>query len=139
MICGKNLHGILVQLRIHIPRTDGIDPHPPPRPLRRQRPCQLHDRRLGGVVGALLLRVQDARAGDGGDEDDGATAALGFGGMLEVGVGVGGGADHVAAAGLGDKEGAGEVDVEEAAELGGGVGFGFDVGARSPSVNVKIP
>ena len=36
---------------------------------------------------------------------------------------------RTAGAGLGDEEGAGEVDVEEAAEFGGVVGFGFYVGA----------
>ena len=35
----------------------------------------------------------------------------------------------MAGAGLGHDEGAGEVDVEEAAELARVVGFGFDVGA----------
>lgn len=65
------------------------------------------------LVGALLLRVQDAEAGNGGEEDDGAPRA---------------GGDHAAGAGLGDEEGAREVDVEEGAEGGGVVGFGFDVG-----------
>ena len=71
---------------------------------------------MGGdpLVSALLLRVQDAEAGNGGEEDDG---AFGLGGH------------HVAGAGLGDEEGAGEVDVEQGAEHGGVVGFGFDVGA----------
>ncbi len=36
---------------------------------------------------------------------------------------------RTAGAGLGDEERAGEVDVEEVAELGGVVGFGFYVGA----------
>lgn len=75
---------------------------------------QLGHGRFGGVVGALLLRVQDAGAGDGGEEDDGAAGLR---------------TDHVASAGLGDEEGAGEVDVEEVTEQGGVVGFGFDVGA----------
>lgn len=65
------------------------------------------------LVGALLLRVEDAEAGDGGEEDDGAAGA---------------GRDHAAGAGLGDEEGAREVDVEEGAEGSGVVGFGFDVG-----------
>lgn len=76
--------------------------------------------------------MQHARPGDGGDEDDGAAS----------------GADHVAAAGLGDEEGTGEVDVEEPAEHGRVVGFGFDVRAaydigstfpcgRSLSVHIK--
>ena len=66
------------------------------------------------LVRALLLRVQDAEAGDGGEEDDGAAVA---------------GGDHVAGAGLGHDEGARQVGVEEVAELARVVGFGFDVGA----------
>ena len=62
--------------------------------------------------------MQDAGAGDGGDEDDGATAVVA---VVFY---------HVAGAGLGDEEGTCEVDVEEMAELVGGVGFGFDVGAK---------
>ena len=53
------------------------------------------------LVRALLLGVQDAEAGDGGEEEDGAAGA---------------GGDHMAGAGLGDEEGAGEVGVEEVAE-----------------------
>ena len=68
------------------------------------------------LIRTLLLRVQDAEARDGREEDDGATRA---------------GGDHVAGAGLGHDEGAGEVDVEKAAELGRVVGFCFDVGAFS--------
>ena len=66
------------------------------------------------LIRTLLLRVQDAEAGDGREEDDGAARASG---------------DHVTAAGLGHDEGARQVDVEEVAELGRVVGFGFDVGA----------
>ena len=58
--------------------------------------------------------MQDAEAGDGREEDDGAACA---------------GGDHVAGAGLGHEEGARKVDVEEVAELARVVGFGFDVGA----------
>lgn len=58
--------------------------------------------------------MQDPGAGDGGEEDDGPAGA---------------GGDHVARAGLGHEEGAREVDVEEGAEHGGVVRFGFDVGA----------
>ena len=58
--------------------------------------------------------MQDPAAGDGGEEDDGPAGA---------------GGDHVARAGLGHEEGAREVDVEEGAEHGGVVRFGFDVGA----------
>lgn len=58
--------------------------------------------------------MQDAEAGDGGEEEDGAAGA---------------GGDHVAGAGLGDEEGAGEVGVEEVAEEGCVVGLRFYVGA----------
>lgn len=71
----------------------------------------------------LLLWVENAVAGHGGDEDDG-TAAL----VL----------DHVPAAGLGEEEGAGEVDVEQSAEHVGVVGFGFDVGAGEGSVTQLV-
>ena len=58
--------------------------------------------------------MQDAHAGNGREEEDGAAGA---------------GGDHVAGAGLGDEEGPGEVDVEEGAEHGRVIGFRFDVGA----------
>ena len=58
--------------------------------------------------------MQDAEAGNGREEQDGAAGA---------------GGDHVASACLGDEEGTGEVDIEELAEHGGVVGFGFDIGA----------
>ena len=66
------------------------------------------------LIRTLLLRVQDTEAGDGREEHDGAAGA---------------GGDHVVGAGLGDEEGACEVDVEEVAELARVVGFGSDVGA----------
>lgn len=83
-------------------------------PLGREGLGQLGHSCFGGVVGTLLLRVQDAGAGDGGEEDDG---AAGFGG------------DHVASAGLGYEERARQVYVEEVPEHGGVVIFGFYVGA----------
>lgn len=108
---------LAVQRRVHVTRRDGVDADGVGSPFRREGFGQLGHGRFGGVVGALLLRVQDAGAGDGREEDDGSAAA-----------GAGGG-DHVAGAGSGDEEGAGEVDVEEGAEGSGGVGFGFYVGA----------
>ena len=75
------------------------------------------------LVCTLLLRVQDAETRDGGEEDDGAAGA---------------GGDHVPGAGLGYEERAGQVDVEELAEQGGVVGFGFDVGAFSGCNSVTI-
>ena len=66
-----------VQRGIHVPGSDGVDPDAVRGPLRGEGFGQLGHGRFGGVVGALLLRVQDAGAGDGGEEDDG---AAGFGG-----------------------------------------------------------
>lgn len=61
--------------------------------------------------------MQDPRACDGGDEDDGsATARMGL-------------LHHVAAAGLGDDEGTGEVDIDKSAKRVHIVRFGFDVRA----------
>ena len=84
-------------------------------PFRGHGVGKLHDGSLGGVVGALLLWVQDASPGDGGDEEDTAAAVA---------------RNHVSAASLGDDEGAGEIDIEQAAEHGWVVVLGFDVGAR---------
>ena len=67
--------------------------------------------------------MQDAEARNGGEEYDGAPGA---------------GGDHVPGAGLGHEERAGQVDVEELAEQGGVVGFGFDVGAFSGRDSVTI-
>lgn len=44
----------------------------------------------------------------------------------------------MAGAGLGDEEGAGEVDVEEVAEHGGAVRFGLDVGALCTGERGKL-
>ena len=75
------------------------------------------------LVCTLLLRVQDAETRNGREEHDGAAGA---------------GGDHVPGAGLGHEERAGQVDVEELAEQGGVVGFGFDVRAFSCCNLVKI-
>ena len=58
--------------------------------------------------------MQDTETGDGRHEYDGAAGFC---------------RDHVPSASLRDEEGAGEVDVDEFAEHGGVVGFGFDVRA----------
>ena len=73
------------------------------------------------LVCTLLLRVQDAETRNGREEYDGAAGA---------------GGDHVPGAGLGHEERAGQVDVEELAEQGGVVRFGFDVGAFSSGNSV---
>lgn len=112
---------LAVQRRVHVAGRDGVDADAVRGPLRGEGSGQLGHGGLGGVVGALLLRVQDAGGGDGGEEDDGA-----------AGAGGGGGGHHVAGAGLGDEEGAREVGVEEGAEEGRVVGFGFYVGALGP-------
>lgn len=103
-----------VQRRIHVAGRDSVDADGVGGPFRGEGSGHLGDGRFGGVVGALLLRVQDAGGGDGREEDDGAAGTSG---------------DHVTSASLRDKERARQVDVEEGAEFGGGVGFGFDVGA----------
>lgn len=104
---------LVIQRRIHVPRRYRVDPDAMLRPFRRQGLAEMDDGGFGGIVGALFLRVQDAGAGDGADEDYGAAAAAG---------------DHVAGAGLGDEEGAGEVCVDESAENLWVVVLGFDVG-----------
>ena len=68
-------------------------------PFRSEGFRELGHTGFGSVVGALLLWVQDARAGDGGEEDDAAAANGGGGGGLGV--------HHVGGAGAGDEEGAG--------------------------------
>lgn len=115
---GRNSHGFLIQLRIHVPRTDRVDADAMLCPLGRHGIRQLDNGGFGGVVGTLLLGMQHPIAGDGRDEDDG-PAALCF--------------DHVATAGLRDEERTREVDVDEAAEHVWIVVFGFDVGAVIPS------
>lgn len=99
---------------VHVAGGDSVDPDLVAGPLGGQGLCHLDDGGLGGVVAGLLLRVVDDAARHGGDEDDGA-AVLGV--------------DHVAADGLGDQKGAGDVDVEKTAELLGVVVLGLDVGA----------
>lgn len=93
------------------------------RPLRRQTLTKLDHSRLGSVVSALFLRVQDAYAGDGAEEDDGAGR---FGG------------DHGAGTSLRDEEGAVEVDVDEGAEEGGWVALGGEIGAGEGLVRGKF-
>lgn len=53
-----------IQRRIHIPRRYRIDSDPMPSPFSSERLGELSHRGLGGVVGALLLRVKDAGTGD---------------------------------------------------------------------------
>ena len=90
-----------VQRRIHVPRADGVDADIVASPLGRQGFGQVHDGRLGGVVARLFLRVVDDCAGHGRDEDHGAGVAHD---------------DHSLRAGLRDEEGAGDVNVDLAAE-----------------------
>ena len=109
-----------IQRRVHVPRRNHIAPNPMRCPFGGQRFRQLRDGGFGRVVGALLLRVQDAGARDGGEEDDGAAPV---------------GGDHVVRAGLRDQEGAGQVDVHDVSEAGRGVGFRFDLGAEGEGIN----
>lgn len=106
--------GHAVERRVHVARADGVDANAVAGPLGGEGLGELHDAGFGGVVARLLLWVVDDRTGHGGDVDDGA-ASLQF--------------DHLLAHGLGDEEGAGDVDVDEAAELLVVVGLGLDVGA----------
>ena len=103
-----------VQRRVHVARRDAVDADTVTGPFGGEGFAELDDGGFGGVVAALFLRVVDDGAGHAGDEDDGAAGALG---------------DHLAAAGLGDEEGAGEVDREEVVPFGVVVFLGFDVGA----------
>lgn len=52
-----------VQRRVHVPRRDGVYADPVRGPLRGQGARELGDCGFGGVVGALLLGVEDAGAG----------------------------------------------------------------------------
>lgn len=101
-----------IQGRVHIPRRDTVDPDIMLSPFRRERFPQLDDCRFGCVVTALLLGIIDDGARHGCDEDDRAAVA---------------GCNHGAAACLGHEEGAGDVDVDEAAKLFGVVILGLDV------------
>lgn len=56
---------LVVQLRIHVPRTDRIAPDATRGPFRSQALAQLDHGRFGRVVSALFLGVEDADAGDG--------------------------------------------------------------------------
>lgn len=76
---------------------------------------ELDHGRFGRIVTALFLRVVYDRAGHGRNEEDGAPCS---------------GPDHVASAGLRDEKRAGQVDVDQAAELVDFVVFRFDVGAE---------
>ena len=107
--------GDAVQRRVHIPRRDTVDPDIMLSPFRRERFPQLDDGRFRRVVTALLLGVVDDGARHRCDEDDRAAVA---------------GRNHGAAACLGHEEGAGDVDVDEAAELFRVVILGLDVGTE---------
>lgn len=99
---------------VHIAGGDRVDADVVAGPLRSERLGQLYNAGLGGVVARLLLRVVDHGAGHRGDVDYG-TASLGL--------------DHGLADGLGNDEGASDVDINEATELVMVVGLGLDVGA----------
>ncbi len=104
-----------IQRRIHISRRDTVDPDIVLGPFRSERFPQLDDGRFRRVVTALLLGVVDDGARHRCDEDDRAAVA---------------GRNHGAAACLGHEEGAGDVDVDEAAELFRVVILGLDVGTE---------
>jgi len=80
----------VVQLCVYIAGTNGVASYAVRRPFRCLALAQVDNAGFGCVVRALLLWVEDADAGDGAKEDDGA------GGLV---------VDHGAGAGGGDKLG----------------------------------
>ena len=113
--------GPLVQRRLHVARGDAVDADAARGPLGRERFAELDDAGFGGVVRALLLRVEDAGAGHAGDEDHRGRVA----GRKGPGEGAGG------------DEGPGEVDVDQVAEERDRVGLSFDVGAGVHGVRTR--
>lgn len=97
----------LIQNRIHIPRTNCIDPHARTTPLRRQALSQRQQRRLARIVRRLRLREVGRMRGDASREDDAAGCLL---------------RDHLPRGGLRAEERARQVDVVRAAPVGGGGG-----------------
>lgn len=114
--------GDTVERGVHVAGADGVDADLVTGPLSGEGLGELDDAGLGGVVARLLLRVVDDGARHGGDVDDRA-AGLGL--------------DHLLADGLGDEEGTGDVDVDEATELVVVVDLGLDVGTNDLSVKEK--
>ena len=84
-------------------------------PFSSEALAELDHGGLGGVVGALLLRMQHAHSRDRGKEDNRT-------GRLAV--------DHGASAHRGNEERAREVDIDQLPEERGGVGFRFDIGTK---------
>jgi hypothetical protein len=104
--------GDTVERSVHVARADGVDANLVTGPLGGEGLGELDNAGLGGVVTGLLLRVVDHGTGHRGDVDD-RTAGLGL--------------DHLLADSLGNKEGAGDVDVDETTELVVVIGLGLDV------------
>lgn len=76
----------VIQLRVHIAGTNGVASYAMRCPFCCQALAQMNNAGFGCVVGALLLWVQDADAGDGAEEDDGARSLV-----VDHGAGTGGG------------------------------------------------
>jgi hypothetical protein len=89
-----------IQHRVHIPRTDTVDPDPMHCPLRRQTARQMAHTSLGHVVRRLRLGVVHRVAGDARDEQDGGPGRVG-----------GAGLDHILRRGLRAQERARLIDV----------------------------
>src|SRR5262245_65921898 len=64
--------GGVVHLRLHPAGTDGVDPYPPPTPLRGERAGKTDQAVLARVVCGPIGNAHQAR--DGGDVDHRATA-----------------------------------------------------------------
>jgi hypothetical protein len=104
--------GNAVEGGVHVTGGDGVDTDAVTGPLGSEGLGELHNTGLGGVVAGLLLRVVDDSTGHRGDVDDGATSL---------------GLDHGLTNGLGDDEGASDVDVDETTEHVVVVDLGLDV------------
>lgn len=68
---------LVIERRIHISRTDRVTAYAMRRPFRSEALTELDHARFGGIVGALLLWVEDSDAGYGGEEYDGAGGFVG--------------------------------------------------------------
>jgi hypothetical protein len=108
--------GNAVQGGVHVARADGVHADLVTGPLGGEGLGELDDTSLGRVVTRLLLWVVDDGSGHRGDIDDRAAS-------LRL--------DHLLTDSLGDEEGAGDVDVDETAELVVVVRLGLDIGARA--------
>jgi hypothetical protein len=83
----------------------------------------LDDTGLGCIVTGLFLGIVDDGSRHGGNEDNRARLALG---------------DHSFAYSLRHEKGASEIDIDQSAEHGMVINFGWDIRAADDSVNVQM-